>query len=68
MATAPDLTPQIQAAVRAGVSSVTIDGQTATAVPIPDQIAADRYLATKAAASNRSRGFRMSKIIAPGAG
>lgn len=63
-----DLSPQIEAAVVAGVASATVDGQTVTAIPIQDQIAADRYLASKAAVKNRNRGFRMAKIVPPGAG
>jgi hypothetical protein len=68
MADPTDLAPQIEAAVVAGVQSTTVDGQTVTAIPIQDQIAADRYLASKAAVKNRNRGFRLAKIIAPGAG
>jgi hypothetical protein len=68
MADPTDLSPQIEAAVVAGVQSATVDGQTVTAIPIQDQIAADRYLASKAAVKNRNRGFRLAKIVPPGAG
>ncbi len=34
---------------------------------IPDQIAADRYLASKRAASKPHRGMRFTRIIPPGA-
>jgi hypothetical protein len=68
MADPTDLAPQIEAAVVAGVQSSTVDGQTVTAIPIQDQIAADRYLASKAAVKNRNRGFRLAKIVPPGAG
>lgn len=34
---------------------------------IPDQIAADRYLAAKAAARKAHRGLRFTRIIPPGA-
>jgi ABC-type sugar transport system substrate-binding protein len=68
MADPTDLAPQIEAAVVAGVQSVTVDGQTVTQIPVQDQIAADRYLASKAAVKNRNRGFRLAKIIPPGAG
>lgn len=33
---------------------------------LPDQIAADRYLASKKAASNNSLGLRFRKIVPPG--
>jgi len=68
MADPVDLTPQISAAVVAGVQSVTVDGQTVSAVPVQDQIAADRYLASKAATAKGRRGFRLSKIIPPASG
>lgn len=68
MADPTDLSPQIEAAVVAGVQSVTVDGQTVTQMSVQDQIAADRYLASKAAVKNRNRGFRLSKIVPPGAG
>jgi hypothetical protein len=35
---------------------------------LKDQIEADRYLASKAAAKRRDRGLRMSRIAPPGAG
>ena len=34
---------------------------------IPDQIAADRYLASKKAARARSMGIRLTKVVPPGA-
>lgn len=68
MADPTDLTPQIEAAVVSGVQSVTVDGQTVSAVPVQDQIAADRYLASKAAAAKGRRGFRLAKIVPPAAG
>jgi ABC-type sugar transport system substrate-binding protein len=52
MADPADLSPQIEAAVVAGVQSVTVDGQTVTQMSVQDQIAADRYLASKAAVKN----------------
>lgn len=33
---------------------------------LPDQIAADKYLASKAAAQSKSRGLRFNKFIPPG--
>ena len=35
--------------------------------PLPDQIAADRYLASKTAARARGMGIRVGKLIPPGA-
>lgn len=35
---------------------------------LPDQIAADRYLASKKAAGGKGLGIRISKIVPPGAG
>ncbi len=35
--------------------------------PLPDQIAADRYLASKEAAKAKGLGVRVSKMIPPGA-
>jgi hypothetical protein len=34
---------------------------------LPDQIAADRYLASKRAMRSRGRGLRISKLVPPGA-
>lgn len=34
--------------------------------PLPDQIAADRYLASKAAARQRGLGIGMKKLVPPG--
>jgi len=34
---------------------------------LPDQIEADRYLASKQAAKSKSRGLRFSKLAPPGA-
>ncbi len=35
--------------------------------PLPDQIEADRYLASKQAVKAKSRGVRLTKIAPPGA-
>lgn len=64
----PDLSQQIQDAATAGVQSATVDGNTTVAMSVQDQIAADRYLASKSTVTNRRRGFRMSKLIPPSAG
>lgn len=34
---------------------------------LPDQIAADKYLASKEAAQSKSRGLRFNKLVPPGA-
>ena len=63
----PDLSQQIQDAAEAGVSSVSIDGNTTVALPVKDLIEADRYLASKAAMSRTRRGFKLAKLVPPGA-
>ncbi|MEZ6233419.1 MAG: hypothetical protein R3B68_04445 [Phycisphaerales bacterium] len=35
--------------------------------PLPDQMAADRYLASKQAAAHPSRAIRMTRLVPPGA-
>ncbi len=35
--------------------------------PLPDQIEADRYLASKEAAKSKKRGLRFNKLVPPGA-
>jgi len=42
------------------------DGTRAKAHPINDQIAADRYAATRAAHARNSTGLRFNKIVPPG--
>ncbi len=34
---------------------------------LPDQIAADRYLASKRAMQSKSKGIRLTKLVPPGA-
>jgi antitoxin (DNA-binding transcriptional repressor) of toxin-antitoxin stability system len=43
-----------------------VDGQSATGRPVADLIAADQYLAGKAAARRRRRGIRFTKLTTPG--
>ncbi len=51
----------------AGPRQVTSDGLTAQQHPLPDQIAADKYLAGKAAMQrNPAKGFTRVKIVPPG--
>lgn len=71
-----DLSEQIETTATDGVASATVDGRSATAVPIPDLIAADRYLAGKTAVegTNPNGGkrsawgkTRMARVVPPGA-
>ena len=47
-------------------AEVSVDGQTVKQQPLGDQIAADRYLASKEAAKKRL-GVRMTKVVPPSA-
>jgi hypothetical protein len=47
-------------------AEVSVDGQTVKQQPLPDQIEADRYLASKDAAK-KGIGVRMTKVVPPGA-
>jgi hypothetical protein len=51
----------------AGPAEVSVDGQRVKQHDIEDQIAADRYAASKAA-SRKKLGIRLTKVIPPGAG
>jgi hypothetical protein len=57
----------IDDAAKAGLSKVTIDGRTAEAMPIADQIAAQRYLDSRTASAKNHFGLSV-KIVAPEAG
>lgn len=57
----------ILAAVAAGVTSVTVDGNTTTAIPLSDLIAAAEYLDTTAVVAGRKRRPGYRKIAPPGA-
>jgi len=51
----------------AGPKQVTADGVTVQQHPLPDQIAADKYLAGKRAVSkNPAKAFTRVKIVPPG--
>lgn len=72
----PDISDTIEQTAIDGVQSATADGQTVVAVPLPDQIAADKYLAAKAAlAGANPRGgpksawnaTRVAVFVPPGA-
>ena len=47
-------------------AEVSVDGQMVKQQPLPDQIEADRYLASKDAAK-QGLGVRMTKVVPPGA-
>ena len=47
-------------------AEASVDGQTVKQQPLPDQIEADRYLASKDAAK-KGIGVRMTKVVPPGA-
>lgn len=51
----------------AGPESVEVDGVRVKQHPLADQIAADKYLAGKTAASAGGMGFRFVKLVPPGA-
>ena len=62
----PDLSDQINTSA-AGPRQVTVDGNSVQAQPLPDLIAADRYLAEKAVAGSRKSPLRFARIIPPDA-
>jgi hypothetical protein len=47
-------------------AEVSVDGQSVKQHPLRDQIEADRYVSSKAAARKRL-GIRMTKVVPPGA-
>ncbi len=49
-----------------GPKKATGDSGSVEQHPLNDQIAADRYLASKKAARSRGLGIRMSKLVPPG--
>jgi hypothetical protein len=54
------------AAAVAGPKRVKGDAGEVEQQPLPDLIEADRYLASKAAASSGARGVRFTKLVPPG--
>jgi hypothetical protein len=50
-----------------GPAKATADGVSMEQHKLPDQIAADRYLASKDAAKSKSRGLVLNKLVPPGA-
>ena len=67
----PDLTPtsteQALAENAQGPKQVQGDAGTVVQHSLPDQIAADRYLASKRAMRSRGKGIVITKIVPPGA-
>jgi hypothetical protein len=61
-----DLSDQIQNAAETP-QSATVDGRSATARPIGEMIAADRYLREIAASTSSGLGIRMVRTRPPGA-
>jgi hypothetical protein len=51
----------------AGPASAEVDGVKTQQHPLPDQIAADKYLAAKDAQANPAKAFTRVKIVPPGA-
>ncbi len=60
-----DLTDTIKQNAQ-GPESAEADGVKVKQHPLPDQIAADKYLAGKAATANPAKAFTRVKIVPPG--
>ena len=66
MADAPeDLTQTIRDNA-AAPAEATVDGRSAKQHPLPDQIAADKYLASKQASRKKGLGIALKKLSPPG--
>ena len=63
----PESTEQALIQNAAGPKQVTGDTGSLVQHSLPDQIAADRYLAAKRAMRARGKGLRLTKIVPPGA-
>ncbi len=50
-----------------GPAKATSDAGSVEQHPLPDQIEADKYLASKEAAKSKNRGLRFNKLVPPGA-
>lgn len=64
---ADEIEDAIEEAATDGVKRARTDAGEVEAHPIKDQIEADRYLASKAAARNTRRGLRITRLVPPGA-
>lgn len=65
----PSPNPDLEQAIRDNVAQpakVSVDGQSVEQHPLKDQIEADRYLASKAAARKPGLGIKFAKIVPPG--
>jgi hypothetical protein len=51
----------------AGPAKAIVDGVNVEQHPLPDQIEADRYLASKKAAKAAGLGLRITRLVPPGA-
>lgn len=66
----PDPTPNLEQAIRdnaAGPAKAAGDSGSVEQHPIPHQIEADRYLASKEAAKSPAKALRLTRLIPPGA-
>jgi hypothetical protein len=65
----PDPTPTEQAITEnaTGPKKATGDSGSVEQHSLPDQIAADRYLASKQAMKSKAKGLQLTKLIPPGA-
>lgn len=63
---APDALDQAIADNAAGPKQATGDTGSVEQHPLPDQIAADKYLAAKKAARRRGKGVSLTKLVPPG--
>jgi hypothetical protein len=65
----PDPTPTEQAITEnaTGPKKATGDSGSVEQHGLPDQIAADRYLASKQAMRSKSKGLQLTKLVPPGA-
>lgn len=66
MSAGDDLEQQIDKSAK-GPKRARGDSGEVEAHPLPDQIAADRYLASKKAAKAKGLGVRITKLVPPGA-
>ena len=65
----PDPTPTEQALQENALGPKQVQGDAGTVVQhsLPDQIAVDRYLASKRAMRSRTKGLGITKLVPPGA-
>lgn len=64
-AVAEDLTPNIEQNAK-GPAKASGDSGSMEQHPLPDQIAADRYLQSKKAAQGKGLGVKFTKLVPPG--